>query len=242
MNLVEKIPINSTEMFSGFSSVPDNGSLGDESKDSLDELIAKIEDMEYCPVAKSTLITKINIVKDKTDLVSAALKSYKTNMGEIKGKAVDVLEGQIDLIKCVKCGFIKGVWDDTYSVICTQAYSAIKIFAECMVAIGFLSFFVASFQLLILRRWGGHGPIKAHDHGDDGLQLVITQHLESMCGCLSHHRKKDDDSDQPKNYEMAVMDDQNTTNQYTSNADEEVAAQYEYNTQEVDGEVEGELI
>jgi len=203
----------------------------------LDDLAAEIQNMEYCPVARTQLLAKIEIVKTKTDDLQKEIKEYKATLTTIQTTAVNVLDGQMSLIQCVKCGFIKVVWKDTYEVVCKQAYSAIVVFAECMVAIGFFAFFVAFLQLLVLRRWGGHGPIKAHEHGDDGLQLVITEKLEGMCGCMSHHRKKGEPA-QPT-YEMT---DQETTNNYTQEV--EVAAQYNTEAYSVadNDEVQGELI
>ena len=237
LDLAKSIPINASKMFSGFDTVASNGDLGPESKNALDDLAAEIQNMEYCPVARTQLLAKIEIVKTKTDDLQKEIKEYKATLTTIQTTAVNVLDGQMSLIQCVKCGFIKVVWKDTYEVVCKQAYSAIVVFAECMVAIGFFAFFVAFLQLLVLRRWGGHGPIKAHEHGDDGLQLVITEKLEGMCGCMSHHRKKGEPT-QPT-YEMT---DQETTNNYTQEV--EVAAQYNTEAYSVadNDEVQGELI
>jgi hypothetical protein len=249
MDLGTKIPINGTEMFSGFGNVPDNGALGPESTQALDALADEINNnINYCPAARTNLIAKLAIVKTKTNGLQTAISNYRETLNNIKVKAVNVLEEKTDQIRCIRCGFIKVVWDDVLSVVCGSAKNALTIFAECMVAIGFLAFFVGSFQLLILRRWGGHGPIKAHEHGDDGLQLGVTRKLESVCGCLSHYRKKDE-PEAPVGYEMqknatstadypvaSNIDDSNVAAQYDT---QEYAAQYE---QQVDGEVEGELI
>lgn len=235
MDLGKSIPINASKMFSGFGGVPEDGGLGPESKNALDALDAEIEKLEYCTAARIALRNKIAIVKVKTDELQAEIKAYKLVLSTIQTVAVDKLEEQLNKIKCIKCGFIKSVWVNTYDVVCNQAYAAIVIFSESMVAIGFLAFFVAFLQLLILRRWGGHGPIKAHEHGDDGIQLKLTQKLEGICGCVAHHRKKDEPAAPVQTYEMA---DQTTSSNYI----EDDSQQGFYNPQQVDGEVQGELI
>jgi hypothetical protein len=237
MDMATLIPINASEMFSGFGGVPGNGALGPESKESLDALASAIDtSLEKCAAAKSALLSKLAVVNTKTDALETSIADYKLVLSTIEVNAVDVLEAQIDQIRCVKCGFLKVIWDETYGVVCKQALRAMVIFAESMVAIGFLAFWVGMLQLLILRRWGGHGPIKAHDHGDDGIQLLLTSKLEGTCGCVAQHRKKDPSGKAAEQVTATyVVDDATTTG-----GDVEMSAQYDQ--QVVDGEVEGELL
>jgi len=209
MDLETLIPIDSSEMFAGFGGVPSDGSLGNDSTVALNELAAEIQNMQHCPAARTVLLAKIDVVHEKTDDLEMELATYQQTLDTIQNTSVARLEGQMDLVKCVKCGFIRSVWEETFDVVCRQAHQAIVIFAESMVAIGVFAFFVGMLQLVILRRWAGLGPIKAHDHGDDGFQLAMTHGLESKCGCLSHHRRKVVPS-----YAVQKVD-QNTTSDYT---------------------------
>jgi len=187
LNMKETIPINASEMFSGMNSVPSTGTLPEEEFNTLKEVIDN--DLNDCATGKSRMQTRLAAIVTANAELEDEIAAYAALLGGIETNSVNVLEAAIDKIKCVKCDFIKATWQDVFAILCKDARSGFGTVAVAATTIGFMSFFTSFAMLVVLRRWGGHGPLKAHDHGDDGLQLAITNKLESFCPCLSHHRK-----------------------------------------------------
>ena len=212
----ETIPINTSEMFSGMDEIPESGALPQEEFLELKKVAD--EQLENCPSGKSRMQTRIADIEVANSALEKEIADYSAILGGIEENSVKILESSIDKIKCVKCDFIKATWNDVFRILCKDARLGFSTVAVAATVVGFMSFFTGLAMLLVLRRWAGHGPIKAHDHGDDGLQLAITTKLESCCGCVSHHRKPVEGKYDAPIVEL-VATEENTTAAYTLNSD-----------------------
>ena len=186
LNMKDTIPINTTSMFAGIEAVPLDGQLDDTEFLNLKSIVNN--DLNDCSTGQLRMQTHISMIEEANEVLEAEIAAYSTLLADIQENSAEVLEAQVDKIRCVKCDFIKSTWQDLFVVLCKDARGSFSTIANAATSIGVFSCFTGMAMLIVLRRWAGHGPLKAHDHGDDGLQLAMTRKLEKTCGCLSHHR------------------------------------------------------
>ncbi len=228
LDLGARIPINTTSMFQGMDDVPEGGSLPDEEYQKLNRSVR--EDLVNCTAdSRSRTLAKLLVVDARQRALEEAIAAYQRTLGAIELDSAVALESQLDKLRCIQCGFIKTTWEDTYNIMCDDALRGVLATGNSAVVIGTLAFFIGTAGLLALRRWGGLGPIKAHEHGDDGMQLVMTAKLEGCCGCVKHHRKPS------KALENEHHDEDAGPPAWAFASKKELApAQYEMTAQEVD--------
>ena len=132
--------------------------------------------------------------------ITFAEEAFNTNpSADLLSASGEVLVGNVkcaikDFVKSTGCYFIKTTWDDAVNVLCNDMIGSLAWIGTAHLFLAVLAIPYAITLMCLMKRIGGHGPVKAKGSNNDEVELIDIDN-DGKISRNKYRRRGDDFSD-----------------------------------------------
>ena len=185
---VDNINFDSFDKEFGGSAVDIDSSGLDKMSDELNN-IDQVKCGDVTPVSNAvTEVQAAILVAERGFAESSTVKKLKTEGAALVSLIKTAVSG---FIKATNCWFIKLLWDEVVTVMCSQMRGSIQWWGSAELFIGLICLPFAITVLFMMKRYGGHGPIAASGatqtfEGSDLQKEIEMTSLQNQDQLIQH--------------------------------------------------------